>query len=228
MAQDEADNLHFMVKHIMKTGAVSLALAAATLLTPAALADSKSNWSGGANASGHNASGPKDVRGGFGDKKVYSGQGSYSRQKDYGGSSGSSRFGHKHSYQSHGQHDRPGYGYGEPPGHVSQFIAYDIRKAAAAECSDAIKHKTDRAFPGPFGSTRYLGTPDIKRLAPGMLRVESPVTVQGRWTSMTVPSACTLRFGKVVDLDYDPQEVRERMMRQRIGWWYGGWGHRGH
>ena len=99
------------------------------------------------------------------------------------------------------------------------------RRHAIQACGYAIQRKTDQAFPGPYGSANFDRRPDVERIGRGTIQVKAPVQIRGRFASETVPARCTLRFGRVADLDFNPYRARERMFQRRSsGWWFRGWG----
>jgi len=197
----------------MKTGAASVALAAAALFTPAALADAyqiksaaptsaaattnQFNWS-----SNHQPSDRDRRYSGYGDRR-----GDHDRDDyRYGRDDDEHRYGDRDSrgYGSHGWH-RYSYGHHDRD-HDRHHVDWRERWSAQRTCEAALDARTDQFFPGPFGDADFAGTPSFRKT--GMfgkaIEVTGPVRVTNRFGSRIVPASCTIRHDHVVGLNFNP------------------------
>ena len=196
-----------MIKRIMTTGVVSAALAAATLLTQTASAAPES------------ASYRQDIR---------SHQSNPARPgtgHQPGANSGHGSYG---TPGSHGTTNWPRPSTQSGPSSGWHTVSFTERRTAVETCSRAIQSRTDHAFPGPFGQAQYNGQPRVERVGPrdGAIRVSAPVKVSGRFQAAVTPSNCVVRQGRVVDLDYAPDRLRQQLMPQRQSFGWNWWSHR--
>lgn len=88
---------------------------------------------------------------------------------------------------------------------------WEYRQAVQA-CAAALDQKTDRFFPGRFGDAEFVRHPRVDQIRRhgNIIRVSGPVRVSNRGGSGIIPSSCTLRHGRVIDLDFNPQSINRR------------------
>lgn len=220
-AQTPFGRLTNMMKHIVKAGAVSAALAAAALLTSNAYADTNRNQpdrqkersvSNEMKRTGYSA---YENRGPQSDSRTPRGRDNqnWNRNNDRN----DTRFGRNGPQNSWGSER---YEYGR--GHHARISGYE-RKKAIRSCARAIQYKTDRAFPGPSGRAYFVGRPSVERGRYGKIRVSAPVKLEARRIRTTLPASCEIRNGHVVDLNYSPKRVARKHSQNRYGWSFGNW-----
>lgn len=179
-AQNQSGNIDLMMKNVMKTGAVSLALAAATLFAQTASAAPDRNDRGAVTKKEIKAETRKAGKAG----KVQTVKQTtvQTTKVNYAGNRG---------YTAYHKQNR----YGNNSLQV-------MRRNAVNQCASAIQRKTDRAFPGPYGVANYKFRPNVQQIGPRGFKVQAPVRVSGRKASTTMPTTCIVRKGQVVELNY--------------------------
>ena len=187
-----------MINRIMQTGVVSVALAAATLLAPAALADNGHNNNSQHSASGHGSYSWQQGR----NSHSAPGHGPSSQWGSHSSQHSGSHGGRGHS--SHGNSGSYNGGHGYRPSYAS----YSERSQALRQCDFAAERRTDQVFPGPFGRADFVGQPRVTQIGPAGFRVDGSMRVSGRYRSDIIPVGCTIRRGNVVDLDFNPASIR--------------------
>lgn len=200
------------MKRIMTTGAVSVALAAATLLAPSALAAPGNRDDGRADArttvkvertvtqtrtadnrNSFRGDQRQDLRGDRRDDRTRNYRDSDRRYDD------NSRRGKYDRYDRWDWNDRFD--------RRDELTHREVRRAIRM-CAAALDAKTDQYYPGRFGDADYIRRPrvDVAGRAGRAIEVRGPVQVTNRRGSKVVPSSCLVRHNRVVGLDFDPQD----------------------
>lgn len=193
-----------MMKRIMTTGAVSVALAAATLLAPSALA-----------APGDRDGNRSDYRANSKvERNIERNRTTRDRPELRGDRrdnqrTANRRFDDNFRNGKYNRYDR--WDWNDRIDRRHQLTQRDVR-AAIRKCARALDAKTDQYFPGRFGDADYIRRPrvDVTGRAGRALEVRGPVQVTNRRGSKIVPSSCVVRHNKVVALDFDPQDRSHR------------------
>ena len=196
-----------MMKRIMTTGAATLALAAAALLTQTASADPQRspNPQVGAQtprtAQVSPPSGPDRstyMRGHPSHNSHGPGNGSNHSGHGPGNSHPSNNsFGHGNTYRP-GHSPRPGFGQGS---FRSQFVSWQERSAAIQKCETRAAQQTGHGHHYSPRRADYVGTPNVTRLGPYGFRVTGPIRTSGFRGSTVSASDCEIRGWNVVDMD---------------------------
>lgn len=180
-----------MMKHIMKTGAVSVALAAATLLAPSALA-APDRAEGKRQVMNQQVTNSYDRRGYRNTERPRN------RQTQERG-----RFDDNHRNSKYGRYDR--WDWNDRHNDRDRSFRQERRQAVRA-CARALDARTDQFYPGRFGDAEFLRRPNVYRggRAGRALIVEGPVKVTNRFDSKVAPASCKVRHGRVVNMDFNP------------------------
>lgn len=175
-----------MMKYVMKTGAVSVALATAALFAPTALSAPDSQTSSTHkvdHTSRNNGSGHEYNR--------------QSRSHD-GYNRGRSHHDRWGAHDRHNRYDR----YGNRGRHRS-YITRHERYSAVRLCERAIDHRASHRSHNRYTRVDYLGQPHVTRSvrAGHAINVRGPARIHNGRGHTIVQSECTIRHGRVVDLD---------------------------
>ncbi|MDF1681656.1 hypothetical protein [Ponticaulis sp.] len=155
-----------MMKPIMKTGVVSVALAAATLLIPAAHAQERGE-----------------------------------RNRD--------RFEPRHEQTHRGYESNHRDNRDWRRGHGDRFeLTRRERRQVINQCERAADDRADWSTRRGRAHTEFVGRPYVRQFGPAGYEVEGAVRVSTRRGSNIVPVECTIRRGRVVDLDMNPRRGR--------------------
>ena len=191
-----------MMKRIMTTGAATLALAAAALLTQTASADPQRspNPQVGAQTPRTAQVSPP----GGPDRSTYmrgnpSGHGSPSSNN--WPSNGHASGNHLGNTNSHGPRHSPQPGYGHSP-YGSSWVSSQERSAAIQKCETRAAHQTGHGHHYSSRRADYVGTPNVTRLGPYGFRVTGPIRTSGFRGSTVSASDCEIRGWNVVDMDF--------------------------
>ncbi|GEM_PF-6712060 len=181
----------FMMKRIISTGAVSVALAAATLLAPSALA-APDRAEGKRQVTTQQLSNGYDRRG----NRSFEQRG-HRQGQDQG------RFDSWHRNDKYNRYDR--WDWNDHNSRRDRSFGQS-RRQAVRQCAQALDARTDRFYPGRFGDADFLRRPRVYQAgrAGRALVVQGPVRVTNRFDSKVVPASCTIRHGRVVNMDFDP------------------------
>ena len=174
----------------MTTGAATLALAAAALLTQTASADPQRspNPQVGAQTPRTAQVSPP----GGPDRSTYMRGNPSNHGTSQNGHPSNNRYGQNHTY-SHG----PGYG---PGSHGPSRVSWQERNAAIQKCETRATQQSGHGH--HFSrSADYVGTPNVTRLGPNGFRVTGPIRTSGFRSSTVSASSCEIRRWNVVDMD---------------------------
>ncbi len=158
--------IELMMKPIMKTGVVSVALAAATLLIPAAHAQER----GERNRDRIETRQEQTLRG----------------------------------YEANHRDNRDWN-----RGHGDRFeLSHRERRQVINQCERAADERADWSTRRGRAHTEFVGRPYVRQFGPAGYEVEGAVRISTRRGSNIVPVECTIRRGRVVDLDMNPRGGR--------------------
>lgn len=201
-----------MMKRIMTTGAVSVALAAATLLAPSALA-----------APGNRDGDRSDARTTVKVERTVTQTRTTDNRNDFRGNqrgelrgdrgddrsrntrSSDRRYDDNFRRSKYDRYDR--WDWNDRFDRRDELTRREVRQAIRM-CANALDAKTDQFYPGRFGDADYVRRPhvDVAGRAGRAIEVRGPVQVTNRHGSKVVPSSCLVRHNRVVGLDFDPQD----------------------
>ncbi len=170
-----ACQIELMMKPIMKTGVVSVALAAATLLIPAAHAQERGERN----------------RDRFEPRHEQTHRGYEPNHRD-----------NRDWNRGHGDRDWRN-------GHGDRFeLTRRERRQVINQCERAADDRADWSTRRGRAHTEFVGRPYVRQFGPAGYEVEGAVRISTRRGSNIVPVECTIRRGRVVDLDMNPRRGR--------------------